>query len=273
LIGVSVQEINLYDLVKFYAQKWFYILICTYIGLSIGLVYNFFIQVPAYKSQASLLVTGTASGSEQQKVAINNYMQLLESRRVLQPVIEKLNLPYGYDALNDKISTSNQKDTEVIVINVTNGSPEQANKIATQVINSFKEQTKELYKAGQIQVIDGASAPNQPYNVRKGMQLLLFTAVGFLFAIISLFFMYDYRLSTAGKKSAVTNNTPKESLLTKFKNKRKASKLAGKKQEKENQATVNKQNESSTPERDTKTGRYVSGGKKSTKKAKNKRKS
>ena len=250
-----------------------------YIGLSIGLAYNLFIQEPAYKSQASLLVSGTVSGGDQQKIVINNYMQLLESRRVLEPVIDKLDLSYNYDALNNKISTSNQKDTEVIVITVTDGSPEQANKIAARAIESFKEQTKELYKAGQIQVIDGASAPNQPYNVHKSMQLLLFSSAGFLFAIISLFFVYDYRLSTAGKASAVTNSAPKESLVSKLKgkinnkkNKQKAD-TSSQKQDKKKEAAVAELSEITTVERDSKTGRYVSGAKKNAKKGKSKRKS
>lgn len=270
-----MQEINLYDLIRFYAQKWFYILICTYIGLSIGLVYNFFIQEPAYKSQASILISGTATGGEQPKIAINNYMQLLESRRVIEPVVEALDLPYGYGALSGKISTSNQKDTEVIVISVTNGSPEHARAITDQVIESFKEQTKELYEAGQIKVIDSASLPNQPYNVQKSMQLFLFTAAGFGFAIISLFFVYDYRQNSNGKTSGATSSVPKESFITKMNNKRiqrKADKTS-KKPEKEIAVSVTEPSKPTTSERDTKTGRYVSDGKKSTKKVKNKRKS
>lgn len=208
-----MQEINLYDLIKYYFRYWYVVVLFTIAGIIAGLAYNTFIQQPNYRSNATLFISNVDQiPSSTGSVLINNYMELIKSRRVLEPVIKELNLNKSYDQLVSSVSVENQKDTAIIKLSVVSDQPDASRNITNTTVNSFKRQINEIYKKDNIQTVDGASTPNSPYNVRKNLQLALAAMAGFMFAIIAIFFSYDYRLSsgTLGKtKSKLENSKSK----------------------------------------------------------------
>lgn len=193
-----MQEINLYDLLRHYTRYWALILALSVVGFISGIVYNNYIQVPLYKSDATLILISndqTVASTTATTTLINNYLELIKSRRVLEPVIRNNKLSLSYSQLSSDISTSSDKDTAVLKLSISSTSP-QVSKIATNAtIASFRAQVKSLYNKDNVQVVDSASTPTTPYNVHKGLQLMLFTAAGFLAAIIIVFFIYDYHLN------------------------------------------------------------------------------
>jgi capsular polysaccharide biosynthesis protein len=241
-----VQEINLYDLLKHYAKYWLFIVTFSFIGLVAGLVFNNIIQTPMYKSDATLIVLNTTGTAESKATTINNYIELLKSRRVLEPVIKELKLEDSYDNIVTSISATNNKDTEVVKLSISTDNAEKSRKLTESTINSFKDEISKLYKTNTIQVIDGASSPTKPYNTRKTIQLVLFTSAGFLFSIIVVFFIYDYRLNSAAKGTPVGTESKTD-------NKKSATKIATK------------------PARDLKTGKSTAKSNKSTNKSSKKK--
>lgn len=191
-----MQEINLYDLLRYYARYWALILALTIGGFAAGLIYNYFIQVPMYKSSATLiLIDDTAKPVAKDPTVINNYLELIKSRRVLEPVIQKQHLSQSYEQLAGSLSTSNDKDTEVIKISVSTTDPQVSKKAADGTVTSFRNEVKHLYSTNNFQVVDGASTPKEPYNVHKPLQLVLFSAAGFLVAVVTVFFMFDFSIN------------------------------------------------------------------------------
>jgi capsular polysaccharide biosynthesis protein len=191
-----MQEINLYELLKHYAKYWVLILVFTLAGLISAIIYNSFIQKPIYKSNATLiLISDSTSSTINNTTTINNYLDLLKSRRVLEPVIADLKLPVTYDQLSGSVSTSNDKDTEVLKLTITNRNPQTSKAEANDTINSFRTQVKALYNLDNIKVVDSASLATTPYNVHQTLQLLLSGVVGFLISIIIVFFIYDFNLN------------------------------------------------------------------------------
>jgi capsular polysaccharide biosynthesis protein len=215
-----VQEINLYHLLKFYAKNWFVIVITTVIGLSAGVIYNNFVQVPMYKSTATLLVINTdVKDAASTATLINNYSEIIKSRRVLENVIRANNINLSYESLAGSVDTTTSKDTQVIKLNVTTKSPQDSEKVTNGIISTFKTEIKNLYNKENIKIVDTASYSSTPYNVRTGLQLILASMVGFMGSIIGLFFLYDYRLNnpkpkkTAKKK--VTKKAPAKKIVMK----------------------------------------------------------
>jgi capsular polysaccharide biosynthesis protein len=51
-----LEEINLYELLRYYSKKWIIIVLFIIIGLIGGIIYNQFVQVPKYTSNATLLL-------------------------------------------------------------------------------------------------------------------------------------------------------------------------------------------------------------------------
>lgn len=193
-----MQDINLYQLLRFYVKKWKWIALLTIIGALAGFVYNSYIQVPLYKSDATLLLLQQGERkATQDTTLINNYIQLLKSRRVLEPVIEKQNNEISYEQLSSSITATNEKNTEVIKISIATDNSQMSKKLADGTVDSFKNEVKEIYNLDNIRIVDSASISNQAFNVNRPLFVALSTSVGLFLSIIVLFFIYDFK---SGKK-------------------------------------------------------------------------
>lgn len=193
-----MEEIKLNKLLKFYAKNWIIILLVTAIGVLSGLIYNSFIQKPLYQSDATLLLVNPIDKATiLDATAINNYVELFKSRRVLEPVIKSQSLNTTYDSLVKSVSATNPKDTQVITIAISTKDPNVSKNFINNAIASFKQQVATLYGFDSVQVVDSASFNTTPSNVNKGLQLMLAALAGFVLAIIIMFFAYD---SKSGQK-------------------------------------------------------------------------
>jgi len=198
-----MQEINLYKLLAFYTKNWLLILSLTLAGLLIGVIYNQFIQVPMYKSNATLLfINPGASTSSQDATLLNNYVQLFESRRVLEPVISEQKLGVTYDQFKPSVAAVNEKGTEVIKLSVSTDSSEKSQRFLKAAVQSFKKQAETLYGTDKLQVVDNASDASRPYNVNKALQLAIATGAGFVLSLIVLFFIFDAKGGVMQLKAA-----------------------------------------------------------------------
>jgi capsular polysaccharide biosynthesis protein len=166
-----------------------------------------------------ILVTSPTSASTSNQTLINNYIDLLTSRRVLEPVIEKQGKNISYEKLLSEIKAINQKDTAVIDVSVVTNNAKQSANIANEITDSFKSAVSGLYETSGLFVVDPAVESSAPSNVHKPVQLLIFTGIGFATSLISLFFVYDY---TGGK---IKKNSTKKISAKKAINKPKNSSL------------------------------------------------
>lgn len=200
-----MQDINLYHLLKFYVKKWPFIVGLTAIGALAGFVYNTYIQVPLYKSDATLLLVNTDSAKVAQNTTlINNYIELIKSRRVLEPVLNDQNHVMSYDELAGAITASNDKGTEVIKVSVASRNSDTSKKLADGVVSSFRDEVKNIYDLNNVSIVDNASRADKPYNVHNALFVALASAAGFFLSTIALFFVYDLKLSQQVDVSKVT---------------------------------------------------------------------
>jgi capsular polysaccharide biosynthesis protein len=200
----TVQEINLYHLLRFYVKKWAWIVSLTALGVMVGFVYNNYIQTPLYKSDATLLVVTSGDGaSVQNTTLINNYIELFKSRRVLEPVIADQKLDMSYDTLLGFVGAVNGKGTQVIKISISTKDAHVSQRLAEGAIGSFKRQVKKLYATDNVKVVDDANLADTPYNVHEAMMLALGGGGGFVLSIIALFFVYDFNLNSRQSSNAV----------------------------------------------------------------------
>ena len=210
-----MQEINLYQLLQYYAKKWVVIVAFTVIGLIAGLIYSFYLQTPLYKSDATLILIDPEKTTSAAKdpTLINNYIELLKSRKVLEPVIDKLNLNKSYEQLAASITASSEKDTEVIKISVATEKADTSMMVADEAIASFKQEVNRLYDKDNVEIVDKANRPTEPYNVHAVVQVALTTAVGFVAALTLLFFVYDF---SRAKPAAQSKEKPEKTKAPKL---------------------------------------------------------
>lgn len=188
-----MQEINLYSLLKFYAKNWLLIVSLTLVGLLGGLVYNTYVQVPMYKSNATLLYISPTARSTQDVTLLNNYVELFTSRRVIEPVMQQLKVDRSLSDMASAVSAVNEKGTEVLKLTVSTDDPGLSRSFLRAAVITFKSQAADLYGADNLSVVDNASEATPPYNVKQPQQLAIATAAGFVVSLIVLFFVYDIK--------------------------------------------------------------------------------
>jgi len=215
-----MEEINLYDLMKHYIKSWALIAGFTIAGLVAGLTYNSYIQKPIYKSTSTLiLIDGSVPNVASKATTIKNYQELIKSRRVLEPVIKDLKLSQNYKQLAASTKTNNNKDTEVLTISVSTSNAKTSKDVVDATINSFKSEIKQLYGQDNTKLVDIANTPDQPDNVHKNTQLIIATMAGFIVAIVVVFFIYDFRLSSVKRNKNSTKKLIRKTakIVTKLK--------------------------------------------------------
>lgn len=202
-----MDEINLYDLMRFYGKKWLTIVSFALFGAIIGIVFTFFIQKPTYKSSATVVLVGTARSGGQESPVLNNYIELFTSRRVLESVIAKHNYNISYESLASNTTATNAKNTDIINLSLTTSNADTSKAMLESAIQEFTEQSKALYGDGSIRVniMDGANLPKQSANVKSFQQIIIAIVSMSVLSIIILFFVYDYQHS---QSSRPTNKKP-----------------------------------------------------------------
>lgn len=104
-------------------------------------------------SLLSSLPTGNASATKQ---LMSTYAEILKSRTVVQEVIDKTQsdkeeIP-DYDDVLKRITTQSVKDTEILKVKVTAGTPEEAQLVANTLVNTFNARLSFLTRSEQTVV-------------------------------------------------------------------------------------------------------------------------
>ena len=216
-----MEEINLYDLLRFYAKKWLTIASFAIAGAIIGVIFTYYIQQPLYKSSATVLLVGTNRASSQESVVLNNYVKLFTSRRVLTPVIAKHDYDKSFDSLVANTTAENTKNTDFISLSMSTTDAKTSKVMLESAIQEFGKQAKELYgdNSVRISIVDAANTPTGSTNVKPLQQIGIATVALTALSIIGLFFVYDYKHSQlvkaanakpAAKKKPTKKPAPKK---------------------------------------------------------------
>ena len=216
-----MEEINLYDLLRFYAKKWLTIASFAIAGAIIGVIFTYYIQQPLYKSSATVLLVGANRSSSQDSVVLNNYVKLFTSRRVLTPVIEKHDYNKSFESLVSNTTAENTKNTDFISLSMSTTDAKTSKVMLESAIQEFGKQAKELYgdNSVRISIVDAANTPTGSTNVKPLQQIGIATVALTALSIIGLFFVYDYKHSQlvkaanakpAAKKKPTKKPAPKK---------------------------------------------------------------
>ena len=216
-----MEEINLYDLLRFYAKKWLTIASFAIAGAIIGVIFTYYIQQPLYKSSATVLLIGTNRTGGQESVVLNNYVKLFNSRRVLTPVIAKHDYDKSFDSLVANTTAENTKNTDFISLSMSTTDAKTSKVMLESAIQEFGKQAKELYgdNSVRISIVDAANTPTGSTNVKPLQQIGIATVALTALSIIGLFFVYDYKHSQlvkaanakpAAKKKPTKKPAPKK---------------------------------------------------------------
>jgi len=194
-------------LFSFFMKKMPIILFITSIVFAIGIGYSLFLKTPLYKGNTTLILVKKQTGYEQGAIGLTQndivlnqklvatYSELVKSRRVLNQVVNKLNLGYSSSELSKNITVSSVSDTEIIKISVSDEDNKKAVQIANTIADVFKDEVMAIYSLENVSIIDEAEVQENPYNIQILKDVVIFLMAGLVLSVGIMFVVYYFDTS------------------------------------------------------------------------------
>ncbi len=187
--GRGVEEIDLLDLVHSWMQHIVVIVIAVVIGAVAGILYMRFMVTPTYSAKSSMYVVSASNNSVLNLSDLNfgtslarDYVELVQSRTMLERVIERSDYTLRVDQLKRMMSVTNVNGTRIIEFKVTSPNPKQAQNLAEACVDEAVLYLPEVMSmsGNPPTIIDRPTLPTSPGNVNYTK----YTAIGMVVALV-----------------------------------------------------------------------------------------
>lgn len=204
-----MEELDLKELLLLFWNKKVKILLIIGIFIAIGIIYTIGFVTPMYTSSTTLVLATSDTSSSSDTITasditlnsnlVSTYSELAKSKNVVRQVITNLGIDIKEEDLRENIEVSSVKNTELIEISVTNEYALNASKIANEIAKVFSEKVTEIYNINNVHVVDEAEIEEEPSNVNHTKDILMFTFIGLVVAILYVLVlnMLDTTIKTA----------------------------------------------------------------------------
>ena len=154
-------EIDLWELFQILLKNWLWILLSTLGCAILGLLITMFLITPKYRAEATMIVntrqdqTATVTNDQitsAQKL-VDTYSIIIRSRRVIDPIMEKLNIEADYESFVETILVESVNDTQVMSIQVENKDPEIALQVVQEIVDRAPGAIISTVEAGSVNVV------------------------------------------------------------------------------------------------------------------------
>lgn len=185
-------EIDLLHLIKLLWSRAWIIILCMIILGGIAFSYALFFVTPIYESTAMLYVNNTSFSVGSTAVSISTgqlsaakslletYIVILKTRTTLEAVIEKAELDYTYQQLNEMISASAVNETEVFSITVKGPNPDENKIIVDAIVEVLPDRISDIIDGSSVRLVDNGIKATQ----RSSPSYTKYAVVGMLLGII-----------------------------------------------------------------------------------------
>lgn len=205
-----MEELDLKEILMLFWNKKVKILLIVAIFMLIGIIYTIGFVTPVYTSSTTLLLATSGNSADKTNTItttditlnsklVSTYSTLIKSKTVLRQVISNLGINISEDELEKNITVSQEKDTEIIRISVTNADATTAAKVANEVAKVFSQRVSEIYKINNVQVVDQAEVDTIPSNINHAKDIMIFACVGIVVSVMYVLIanMLDTTIKTA----------------------------------------------------------------------------
>lgn len=183
-------EINLGEIFGLLLHRLWIIVLSAIVCGAVGFLYSFFLVTPQYQSTTKVYIlnkqnsdTVTYSDVQLSSTLSKDYEQLVTSRYVIEGVISKLNLDETYDSLVGRVTATNENETRIIAITVTDTEPEQAQKIANAIRDLAAQHITQVMDIEAVNVVDNANLPDAPVSPSIPKWTVIAAAIGIIVSI------------------------------------------------------------------------------------------
>lgn len=189
-------EIDLTKLFKVLFSHIITITAVTLAGIVLGYFATRFVIKPKYTAHVKLYVNNintnksstVISSSEitAAKALVDTYTVILKTEPTLEKIIDKAGLSCDTNELAGMISAKSVNDTEIFEVDVTNHSPEVAQRTAEAIAEILPDSISSLVDGSSVRIVEHAKLPVKPSspNLRKN---ILLGGVGALLLILAFY--------------------------------------------------------------------------------------
>ena len=208
-------EIDLGELFVALCKKALIIAIVTILVGAIVGAYAFFFVTPKYKASAMMYVNNNSvsvagasfdlSDLNAAKSLVNTYMVILNSRNVLNDVIEESGVAYSYKELKSMISAAPVDSTEVFEVVVTSTNPEEAELIANSICSVLPQKIASIVESSSVRIVDSAVLPEKKSSPNITMYALVGMIVGVVISCVVIVILKLFDNSINGEDYLINN--------------------------------------------------------------------
>lgn len=200
-------DIDLLEIIRVLFSRFWLILGTAFLGALICFIISKFVMTPYYESTTKIYILNktddtavTYTDVQMGTQLTKDYAELINSRYVLEKVIEQLSLvDMEYEDLMRKVSVDTPVDTRVIAITVENTQP----RLAMDIANCIREVAGEhIQNVMDIEAVNVVETANMPIE-KAGPSVIKWTVIGgvaggfIVCAVILVIFLLDDTIKTS----------------------------------------------------------------------------
>lgn len=198
------EETSLVELLGILKKRLGLVVNAILLGILISSIYTFFIATPQFSSTTDLIVnrgqSEQPSNIERQEIdtnlqLINTYSDIITRPVILDYVIDELDMEISSSDLADKFTISNENDSQMFSVTVTDDNPYDAAAIANVTANVFQEQMPEILSIDNVAILSIAEAETSPVAPNNTMNLVIGLVLGGVIGI-GMAFLLEYMDNT-----------------------------------------------------------------------------
>lgn len=185
------------------------------LGLVVALGSVFFLIEPKYSSSIDILVNQKANNAQVQYAtqqadlqAINTYKDVLTKPIILTPVLKEIKNTDNYqgnlNSLAKSIKVSNQTNSQVVTVTVTDKNAYVAADIANTVGKVFAKKVKKMMQVDNVTIVSDAKVNSKPVSPNKKLFALAGVVLG-LFISVAIAFIKEFTDKTIKDSSFLTD--------------------------------------------------------------------
>lgn len=185
------------------------------LGLVVALGSVFFLIEPKYSSSIDILVNQKANNAQVQYAtqqadlqAINTYKDVLTKPIILTPVLKEIKNTDNYqgnlNSLAKSIKVSNQTNSQVVTVTVTDKNAYVAADIANTVGKVFAKKVKKMMQIDNVTIVSDAKVNSKPVSPNKKLFALAGAVLG-LFIGVAIAFIKEFTDKTIKDSGFLTD--------------------------------------------------------------------
>jgi capsular polysaccharide biosynthesis protein len=187
------KTIRLTDIFKTLKKRWMLIMLVLLAATTLSGILSFFVLTPVYQASTQILVNQKDSQNQLDESRlrsnvdlINTYSVIVKSPRILEKVINKLELSQSVEQLTKNISVTSQENSQVFSLTVENSNAVLAVKIANSISETFQKEILDIMNVNNVSILAEAKIkknpvpvkPNPVFNITIGVVIGLLAGVG-----------------------------------------------------------------------------------------------